>query len=287
MRKPWPRTLSLLLLLAPASAAAEAPLVKVELTLAEPVYRGELKEAEIRDLGTRVADFLAGEMSREVRFLRFTRGDAPFHLSVRLGEAGASRVSFHDVLFHIELTGPDRIRSGTTWLFRGSNAWGTGIGSAGQFRTEIETSLGSHDMAELVPEVLSAIPVARDGFLIQDQRVGVGWVVPFRPAEVCMDTQSEIKLKTEVASDLGVVPREFRAKATMPYNPRGAAAREELRHCLLCLAVPNQDGLDMVRRSRPSDVHVTNVYVMSYSRTQGCQEPLAPEAVAASFGGGR
>jgi hypothetical protein len=43
----------------------------------------------------------------------------------------------------------------------------------------------------------------------------------------------------------------------------------------------------MVRRSRPSDVHVTNVYVMSYSRTQGCQEPLAPEAVAASFGGGR
>jgi hypothetical protein len=111
-------------------------------------------------------------------------------------------------------------------------------------------------MAELVPEVLSAIPVARDGFLIQDQRVGIGWVVPFRPAEVCMDTQSEIKLKTEVASDLGVVPREFRAKATMPYNPRGAAAREELRHCLLCLAVPNHDGLDMVRRSRPSDVHV-------------------------------
>jgi hypothetical protein len=99
-----------------------------------------------------------------------------------------------------------------------------------------------------------------------------------------MDMQSEVKLRTEVVSDVGVIPREFRARATAPYNPRGLAAREELRHCLLCLALPDQDGLDMVRRSQPSDVHVTEVFVMSYRRTQVCQEPLAPAAAAASFG---
>lgn len=287
MRKTWPRILSFLFLLAPVTATAEAPRVKVDFTLAEPVYRDELKNAEILDLGARVAGFLTGELSREVRFLHFTRGDAGFLLSVRLGQAGASRVSFHDVLFHIELTGPDQIRSRTTWLFRGGNAWGTGIGSTGNFRTEIETSLGSHDMAELVPDVLSAIPVAQDGLFIQDQQVGIGWVVPFRSAEVCMDTQSEIKLKTEVESDLGMIPREFRARATAPYNPRGLAPREELRHCLLCLAISDQDGLDMVRRSQPSKVHVKQVFVTSYRRTQPCQEPLAPAAAATSFGGDR
>jgi hypothetical protein len=286
MHQAWPRILPVLFLLATA-AAAETPLVKVELTLDEPVYRDELTNPQILDLETRVAGFLAGELSREVRFLRFTRGDAPFRLSVRLGQPGASRVSFHDVLFQIELTGPDQIRSRSAWLFRGGNAWGTGIGSASQLRTEIETSLGSHDMAELVPEVLSAIPVARDGLLIQDQQVGVGWVVPFKSSEVCMDSQSEIKLKTEVASDLGLIPKEFRARATAPYNPRGLAPREELRNCLLCLAVPDQDGLDMVRRSQPADVHVKQVFVTSYRRTQPCQEPLAPAAVAGSFGGGR
>lgn len=286
MRKARPLVLSFLLFL-PAPAAAEAPLVQVEFNLAEPVYRDELTNAEILDLGARVAGFLTGELTREVRFLRFTRGNAPFRLSIRLGQAGASRVSFHDVLFQVELTGPDQIRSRAAWLFRGGNAWGTGIGSASQFRTEIETSLGSHDMAELVPEVLSAIPVARDGLFIQDRQVGIGWVVPFRSSEVCMDTQSEVKLRTEVASAVGVIPREFRARATAAYNPRGQAAREELRHCLLCLAVPDQDGLDMVRRSQPSDVHVTQVFVTSYRRTQSCREPLAPAAAAASFGADR
>jgi hypothetical protein len=288
MRKSWLCILPLTLLLLPDGAAAEKPQVKVSFMLAEPSYRDDLTDPQIRVLATDVTSFLVGELSREVRFLRFTGREAPFRLVVRLGIPRASKREFRDVFFYIELTRPDGVRRSTTWLYRAHTAWGTGIGSPTQFKAEIETRLGGHDMAELVPEVLSAIPVANDGFLVHDQKIGIGWVLPFRQEEMCMEAKSEVMLETQVASDLGILSREFRARASMAYDPPpGRSTRKELRHCLLCLAVPDQEGLDTIRQSQPSDVRVTQVFVMSYRRMQSCQEPLPPAAAAASFGSGR
>jgi hypothetical protein len=287
MSRPWLRILTLMLLLAPAAApaatAAGKPLVKVDFILAEPLYRDQLKAAQIRDLGTAVSSLLVGELSREVLFLGFTRDNAPFHLVFRLGAPQASKIAFHDVFFQAELTGPDGQRASTSWLFRDSSSWGNGIGSSSQLRTEIETSLGKHDMAELVPEVLSAIPVANDGFLVKDSKIRVGWVLPFRDEEVCMGFETEIKLEGETSSTLGRAPFETWANAYMIYNPPGRSPREDLRHCLLYQTSRNQKGYDMMEQSKPSEVRIGQVFVMRYERK--CKKPLAPAAV--SFGGTR
>jgi len=289
MRKLCLCTLALIFLLVPAVGVAEKPLVRVGFTLAEPVYRDELTASQIRDLGTGVTSFLIAALSREVRFLRFVSGDAPFRLVVRLGKPGASRGAHHDVVFDIELTGPNGVGSGTTWPFRGSDAWGIGIGSALQFSTEIQTSLDDHDMADLVPKVLSAITVATAGLLVPNDvdRLGLGWVVPLHREDVCMDMETEIELwtLTERTGYREMVPGKFLARATMTYDRVDRVVPEEFRRGLLCIANPNQQGLEVVEMSQPKDVHVVKVFVKSYHRN--CEELVLPAAAAASFKGGR
>lgn len=272
------------LLLVPAGISAlEKPKVRVQFSLAEPVYLDRYSTQEITSIESMVTSFLIGKLSSEIGFLAFTKTPADFTVIFRLGDPKSSKRLFHDVRFQVLLTGPAGA-SRTAYLpFRGPDTWADSTGYWMQLETEVQSQLSKISSRDLVSEVWSMISVASEGQLVhKPPDFESAWILPFRPVDLCIDFSSEVKLATEVSTELGPMYRNFLAEAIMAYNPAGV--QEKMRNRLLCAPKTGQSGLDVVRRSAPSAVKVKEIFVMRYIQMSGCQGPLPPTAVTASFG---
>jgi hypothetical protein len=263
-----------LLFLPVGSPAADKPAVRVQFSLAEPVYSAQFSPREIKDLVSATTSFLVRRLSDEIGFLRFaSASSASFTMTFTLGEATADRTEHHEVRIHILLTGPRVTGRATDWPFRDDKAWGGSFGGLVQFEREIRDQMSKHLPGNLVSELLSLIPLASDvgSFIHPRPQIENAWVLPFRQIDLCMAANSEVKLANEVSTPFAVIPQEFLAVAKAPYSPSSHTAQdEELRGYLLFVPEPLQDGLAMMSQSEPSAVKVKKVFVTRYFKMSPC-----------------
>lgn len=266
--------------------ALERPVVEVKLLLQELAYRREFSDQEILNLEAEASARIAKLLQTRIGFAKFQplRGEAATGplLTFKLGarDQGPSTL-LKEVGLHIELSGHGGGGSSKRvyWLFRPQERYRDAVGNPAALLREIELRIGDADYTTLIREVLSGIPIARTG---QMWTQPLGWIVPHRQADLCMEVNSVLWIENAVPSGAGPIIRSFRARAAGSFQPPGPTSIENYRGFLFSEASPQQEGLNDLAGVNPEMVEVRAVYVLEYISLGPCGtgvsgDPLAPD----------
>ncbi len=284
MKKPLLVSLPILLLALPAGVRADSrPTVAVAFDLAEPIYRAEIGDGE-QALEDAVTAKLVSMLNDAIGFLRFQTAPGDYQLLLRLGDPAASTAEFHEVGFHLGLRGIEGVQGEIYKTFREDGGWGVSTGTADAFRDEIVARLALAGFRDLLPGLLSLIPVAKSGAFLHQQPLGLAWILPVPQSEPCMDNQSELELSTTITTAIGALPLSYRANP-VEYHPV-ATGGSDLGDRLLCIPVDGDGRLDLLEQSEPAAVRIERVFVLDYRRRHdGCAGPAPPAVAVPDIGG--
>lgn len=262
--------------------AAPPPAVRVSLSLAQPWYRQQLAAPSLARLEAEGARALAEALGGQIRFVRFTPdGSAEVRLEFVLDslEPG-SRPLFTETGFHIRLSAPDGVTRGTYRTFRPQERFTAPVADVDALVREIREWAERTDPTRLVRELLSLVPITERTRLLPDP---FGWVLPHREADVCMDGETLLKVKSSFPSGAALMKLDVKA------HPRGEfpAQEEEFRDGVLLRPAEPQPDLDRLKAAPPEQVRVTGVYVVEYRLLVPCGRATSPEAVEFRTGAGR
>jgi len=259
------------------AGAVDRPAVGVAFDLNVPRWQGQFGTRR-DELQAKVAAQVAAWMGQQVGFADFdAAGAGPQRLVLHLDvapDAGAHQ--FKETQLRLELAGAAAAVP-LVWRFRSDERYAEPTGGVDAFAQEVALRLVDVDKQALVRQVLSKVPIASEAALWKDP---VGWVIPFRKTDLCMDFKSMLRIENMLPSGAGPVLKEFLARASGDFAPREAAhAPSALRGRLFTEPVPAQDGLADLGRARPELVAVRAVYVTEYLPLQPCSKPVPPERV--------
>jgi hypothetical protein len=265
-----------------STSAAERPMVAVAFDLAVPRWKQQFVSRQ-GELEQSAAKAIASWLGKEMGFVGFVAGDAGARrLIVHLEVVPDSGVSpYKETQLRLELVGQSPAMP-IVWRFRPDVTYADPTINVESFVREIELRLKDMDKQALVRQVLSRVPIAGEARLWKDP---VGWVIPYRRSELCMDFRSMLRIENMLPSGAGPVLKEFMARASGDFAPQdGAAAGAELRGRLFTVPLPAQEGLADLGSVNPAQVTVQAVYVVEYQPLQACGVPFSPDAV--DFRGG-
>ena len=275
---------------APAQAT-DRPRVSVSFELAERRLQNAFQPAQRKELEARAAAVIAQRLGERIGFVAFSAEPpaSPQTLAVRLEAApGSSQAMFKETLLRLELTGPGLAARSLSWRFRPEERYGDPTGGVEALVREIELRTRDIDYRALIQDVLSQVAIAREAQVWQDP---VGWVIPYRKAELCLDFRSLMRIESMLPSGAVPVLREYTARASADFDPPAGAASPAgpvttaLRGRLFMQPEASAEGLAELRRARPEDVSVRGIYVIEYRQLAPCSGPVPLEAV--DFRGGR
>jgi len=278
MSKPWRTILGAVAIGAMMPAwAVDRPAVTIAFDLNVPRWQGQFG-ARRDELQAKVAAAVAAWMSQQMGFADFGAGTGgPQRLVLHLDVASdAGSHEFKETQLRLELAGA-AAATPLIWRFRSDERYAEPTGGVDAFAQEVALRLVDVDKQALVRQVLSRVPIASEAALWKDP---VGWVIPFRKTDLCMDFKSMLRIENMLPSGAGPVLKEFMARASGDFAPREAAhAPSALRGRLFTEPVPAQEGLADLGRARPDTVAVRAVYVTEYLPLQPCNKPVPPDRV--------
>jgi hypothetical protein len=257
--------------------AVDRPAVTIAFDLNVPRWQGQFG-ARRDELQAKVAAAVAAWMSQQMGFADFGAGTGgPQRLVLHLDVApDAGAHEFKETQLRLELAGA-AAATPLVWRFRSDERYAEPTGGVDAFAQEVALRLVDVDKQALVRQVLSRVPIASEAALWKDP---VGWVIPFRKTDLCMDFKSMLRIENMLPSGAGPVLKEFMARASGDFAPREAAhAPSALRGRLFTEPVPAQEGLADLGRARPDTVAVRAVYVTEYLPLQPCNKPVPPDRV--------
>lgn len=263
--------------------ATDRPRVSVSFELSERRLQNAFQPAQRKELEARAAAVIAQRLGERIGFVAFS-ADAPagpHMLAVRLEAApGSSQALFKETLLRLELSGPGVVTARSlSWRFRPEERYGDPTGGVEALVREIELRLRDIDYRALIQDVLSQVAIAREARVWQDP---VGWVIPYRKAELCLDFRSVMRIESMLPSGAGPVLREYTARASADFDPPagpGSPGTTALRGRLFMQPEGSAEGLAELRRARPEEVSVRGVYVIEYRQLAPCGGPVPLEAV--------
>jgi len=251
--------------------------VTIAFDLNVPRWQGQFG-ARRDELQAKVAAAVAAWMSQQMGFADFGAGTGgPQRLVLHLDVASdAGAHEFKETQLRLELAGA-AAATPLIWRFRSDERYAEPTGGVDAFAQEVALRLVDVDKQALVRQVLSRVPIASEAALWKDP---VGWVIPFRKTDLCMDFKSMLRIENMLPSGAGPVLKEFMARASGDFAPREAAhAPSALRGRLFTEPVPAQESLADLGRARPDTVAVRAVYVTEYLPLQPCNKPVPPDRV--------
>jgi hypothetical protein len=270
--------LAALTLAATGAWADDRATVGVTFRLEQPRYRLEFTPAELVALESKAAQVIAMRLGGRIGFVRFApgrTGDAV--LAFRLDDNVRTARGLREVGFHLELSGGGIAPRRTYWKFRAQDRFAEPVGSVEALVREIDLRVQETDHKVLVTELLSEVPIARSGKVWRNP---LGWVIPHRNADLCMDLKSLLRVENTLPSGAGPVLKEYTAKAVGDFNPPGPTPLDEFRGRLFIEAMPGQEALDQLNTVQPDQVSVKAVYVKEYLHLDPCTlGPISFEAV--------
>lgn len=279
MNKLWRTILEAMILgVSAAASAADRPAVAVAFDLNVPHWQGQFSTAQRDDLQARVAKGVAAWMSQQMGFVDFEPGPTGLqrlvlHLDVA-PDAGTRQ--FKETQLRLELVGTASAPP-LVWRFRDEEGYAESTKGVEAFAQEIALRLVDVDKQALVRQVLSKVSIASEAALWKNP---VGWVIPFRKTDLCMDFKSMLRIENMLPSGAGPVFKEFIARASGDFAPGDAAhAPSALRGRLFTVPVPAQDGLADLGRAKPEAVTIRAIYVTEYLPLQPCNKPVPPDRV--------
>ena len=278
MNKIW-RLIFIVIGLAGSALACDAarPVVAVSFDLAVPRWQGKFGTQQ-DDFQNKAAQTIANWLGQQMGFAEFKAGAAgPHRLIVHLEVApDAGTRQNKETQLRMELVGLAAVAP-LVWRFRPDERYGEPTGGVDGFVRELELRLLDIDKQVLVRQLLSRVPIAHEAQLWKDP---VGWVIPYRKAELCMDFRSMLRIENMLPSGAGPVLKEFMARASGDFAPRDPASASALmRGRLFTEPVPLQEGLADLGNAKPELVSIRAVYVVEYQPLQPCSKPVAPDAV--------
>jgi hypothetical protein len=216
------------ILLAAGPAVAE-PRTPVTVAVVVVEYRNDF--ADVRALEREAAARIAGRLGRHLGFLRFTPAPgAPFMLTFEVKakappeRPGAPR----EVGFHIRLEGPGVRESGDYLVFRGEDEFGRPIGDVPAMAAEIDLKLRDDDLRGRLAKLLRQIPIARSAHVWRAPPP-VGWILPYRRGDLCVDFHSQFVIETVVLTAVGPSRVELEARAAAEFLPPDPTPVDRLR----------------------------------------------------------
>lgn len=259
--------------------ATDRPRISVSFELAERRLQNAFQPAQRQDLEARAAAAIAQRLGERIGFVSFSAAPpaAPQLLKVRLEAApGSAQALFKETLLRLELTGPGLTPRSLSWRFRPEERYGDPTGGVEALVREIELRLRELDDRALIQDVMSQVAIAREAQVWQDP---VGWVIPYRKTELCLDFRSLLRIESMLPSGAGPVLREFLTRASADFDPPAAAGAAGLRGRLFTQPEAGAEGVAELRRARPEDVSIRGIYVVEYRQLAPCTGPVPLDAV--------
>lgn len=287
--------LGVLCVAVPVLRAEEKPAVQVIFDFAEKQYRRELG-TNAGGVERHALELILSDLNRRAPFLRFTSEPQSAVLRIRLGSPSGGG-EMHEVNFQLLVEGTDPVsgkplQSGVVrWSFRPASAYDSPLGSPEGLAAEIGLSFQQGDHLDLVRKVLSAVPIAHDGTLVEKDPIPI-WVIPFTQGDLCMDFPSRLKIVDELHTDVGQRSHELNVEANGVYGSPGSTTSASLQNRILSTPAdppPDQSiALTDVRSIPPTSNKILAVYVLEYHRLDlGCEELIKPAGVVSGGGGGQ
>jgi hypothetical protein len=258
------------------TAATARPVVAISFDLAVARWQGTFGASRAA-LEEKAASEIAKWLGQELGFMGYEPGKTgPHRLVVHLEvvpDAGSRQDK--ETQLRLELAGQPA--PPMVWSFRNEEGYSQPTNGVEAFALEITRRMAAIDRRALVRQILSQIPITNEAQLWKDP---VGWVMPYRKSELCLDFKSLFRIENMLPSGAGPVLKEFTARASGDFAPRdNAPGSMLLRGRLFTEPMPSQDGLSDLGSAKPELVSIKAVYVVEYQPLQPCSKPVPPDAV--------
>lgn len=278
--------------------AAEKPCVTVSFEVVETRYKNSLGEAGVRDLKTRVTDWLLGRLEEDVRFLRHqTAAGCAYQLAFQLNRKDPNQEgTMHAIAMHATLTGPGVTnhlgQNHEFWIVRDERVADQRVGTASEIFTDIEVTQPP-DLAVVLGKPLSQIPISESGSFVRfdlSESVKIrGWVIPYKPSEMCMPPGTNLLISNEVPSPVTSEPLGFglQAKFGGSFKPPEGHRLATEQGSIFCQADPMNQDFGLVDAVGESLVKVKSVHVIEYHSAKTlCERPGSIPPTESGFSGG-
>ncbi|HLC42442.1 MAG TPA: hypothetical protein VJO34_12580 [Methylomirabilota bacterium] len=251
--------------------AEQKTVVGVKFVLDEHSYRKHFLP-DIPLLEREATARIVKKLREHIGFLDFAAipPEPPFKLTVRLDakappeQPGAAR----EVGFHIILDGPKVTRNTEYVIFRDEENFGKSLGTAESLVTEIGSKLRDDVYKDRIGKLLNQVPITRTGHLWGSPPEG--WVIPYRPIDLCMDFQSQLVIENLVPSGAVRKHREFEARAIGEFLPSAPTSIDHLRGHIFSEPTDLQKFQTEVGAVSPAQISVSAVYVKEYRHLVPC-----------------
>jgi len=265
--------------------AVTKPTVAVRFELKEGrKYRKEFGAA-CTDLETRAASRIATALSSRIRFLDFSpsaTGTAAT-LAFSLDDLDpSSTATLQEVGFHVTLSG---VTTKLYWRFRSAEAYMKRVGTLEALVEEIGQNIESREGADLVDALLSKISIADEARMVQAPPLELGWIIPYKQEDLCMDRESVLVLDYDLPSALTSIPQSYEAKVIQPsLQPESGSPFESSRGQILCEARKGQEHVESLTQPQGHSPTLKAVRVQKYLRSGDSCGGAIPPAEASSGG---
>jgi hypothetical protein len=285
----------LLLMLASVMAqAAQRTAVQVEFRISDQIYAVELGQ-KTAAAEQAFRQLIVDELRRRIGFLDFTADKQDYRIIVELGDGLRTLTQpIRGIPFRLTLAGPD-VAIGQepriSWVFREQqNSLAplsrqekpedkirdlelVGLPGSGGATGELRRQFALGDFNGLVAQLLSRVPVAREGALRQGPPNPI-WVLPLHRGETCMDLESRFRITHAVqVAGIGAIEMPIEVEVRGPLDTAADAMDAPIIALLPALANPRPD----VTSLGSGNVKVTHVYVTLYRRRDlGCAGAVRP-----------
>ena len=221
-RKGWVVLGGLVGLVALAGQVSGAARTPVTVKFVLDAYHAYFLPAQRAEIEAKTAARITERLLAYVPHFDFTTDPGkPYTLTVRL----ATRLTAErpdapkEVGLHMELTGPKVTRAREYVVFRVPEDMRP-ITTVEAMVQEIDDRMPESEYAGRIGELLVRVPIAQGGRVVYQPRNG--WILPHRPADICLDLGSRLAIESTVPSAVGPrLTQPLEALAVAEFNPPG------------------------------------------------------------------
>lgn len=274
-----------------AGHATDKPKVAVRFKVEASAYRNHFG-ASLPTVEDRAAEVVRQALRQHIQFADFapTSGPSPYTLTVFLAVSDPlTDVAAQPVWLMASLAGPSGTSAKARWKkFREAAANCGGLSDQDctwpdqpEFLKELQAMLTAPSLyPNLVSSVFHELSIASSGkFVLQPLN---GWVLPFRQEEMCLGTDTKLRIVNDIPTEQTTLHGKFRADVEGPYGHPPDSIFTTLSE--------GEDGADNNKRSLlqqfPDKVIVRGVYLVLYQHLdENCGGAIPPPTEPGSGGG--
>lgn len=268
------------------------PQVAVRFKIEASAYRNHFG-AGVANVENHAAEVAMQALKQNIQFADFAApnaGSSPYTLTVFLAVSDPQTdVAAQAVWLMASLTGPDGTSPKATWRkFREAAADCGGLSDRectwpdeAEFLKELQALLTAPSLyPNLVSGVFQELSIANSGkFVIEPTN---GWVLPFRQEEMCLGTDTKLRIVNDIPTEQTTLHGKFRADVEGPYGHPPDSIFTTLSE--------GEDGADNSKKAllqqSPEKVVVRGAYLVRYQHLdENCGGAIPPPTAPGTAGG--